>query len=83
MYLQSYRDHIAHDAPDKSPVVVHKGTDPHKFISILNDTSRTPSFFLLSVLPSSMFPGSTASVHGLAVPSSYPSPVYHHLILVS
>ncbi|KAJ6540532.1 hypothetical protein B0H19DRAFT_1077941 [Mycena capillaripes] len=42
MYLQSYRDHIAHDAPDESPVVVHKGTDPHKLdsyilsISILN-----------------------------------------------
>ncbi|KAJ6563994.1 hypothetical protein B0H19DRAFT_1285124 [Mycena capillaripes] len=89
MYLQSYRDHIAHDAPDEIPVVVHKGTDPHKLdsyilsISILNNTSRTPSFFLLSALPSSTFPGSTASVHGLAVPSSYPSPVYHHLILMS
>ncbi|KAJ6556105.1 hypothetical protein B0H19DRAFT_1071237 [Mycena capillaripes] len=91
--------HIAHDAPDESLVVVHKGPDPHKLyitcsslthgrdsyilsISILNNTSRTPSFFLLSTLPSSTLSGSIALVYGLAVPASYPSPVYHHLVLV-
>ncbi|KAJ6527771.1 hypothetical protein B0H19DRAFT_1083859 [Mycena capillaripes] len=44
MCLQSDRDHIAHNAPDESLAIVHKGTDPHKLdsyilsISILSDT---------------------------------------------
>ncbi|KAJ6537153.1 hypothetical protein B0H19DRAFT_1270814 [Mycena capillaripes] len=70
MCLQSDRDHIAHNAPDESLVVVHKGTDPHKFISILNDTSRTPSFFPVPQPRSMASPYIQATFH-LSITTSF------------
>ncbi|KAJ6568621.1 hypothetical protein B0H19DRAFT_1065438 [Mycena capillaripes] len=76
MCLQSDRDHIAHNAPDESLVVVHKGTDPHKLdlyilsISILNNTSRTPSFFPVPQPRSMASPYLQATFH-LSITTSF------------
>ncbi|KAJ7021753.1 alpha/beta-hydrolase [Mycena alexandri] len=53
--------YIAHDADDQSLVVAHAGTDPVKFLSLLNDAE-----FALVALNSSRFPeaaGTNIKVH--------------------
>lgn len=52
----THADYIAHDADDQSLVVAHAGTDPVKFLSLLNDAE-----FELVALNSSRFPEAAES----------------------